>query len=173
MNETIGIVGLGLIGGSMARAYKLAGWSVLGADLDQTTLGYAVIANIINRPLDDTNISKCDVLMLALYPQATITWLQNNASKIPSTCTVIDLCGTKKSVCEAGFALAKEHGFLFVGGHPMAGTQFSGIKYSRSNLFKGAPMVIVPPVYDDIALLDRIKKLLAPAGFGQISVTTA
>ncbi len=173
MNKTVGIVGLGLIGGSMARAYKLAGWSVLGADRDQTTLGYACIANIINRPLDNSNISKCDLLFIALYPQASIRWLQENAAKISATCTVIDLCGTKQSICEVGFALAKEHGFLFVGGHPMAGTQFSGIKYSRSNLFKGAPMVLVPPVFDDIALLDKIKKMLSPAGFGQISVTTA
>lgn len=173
MNKTVGIVGLGLIGGSMARAYKLAGWSVLGADRDQTTLGYACIANIINRPLDNTNLSKCDLLFIALYPQASIRWLQENAAKISATCTVIDLCGTKQSICEVGFALAKEHGFLFVGGHPMAGTQFSGIKYSRSNLFKGAPMVLVPPVFDDIALLDKIKKMLSPAGFGQISVTTA
>ena len=55
----------------------------------------------------------------------------------------------------------------------MAGTQYSGIKYSKATLFKGAPMVIVPPFFDDIAFLDKIKSLLAPAGFGKITVTTA
>ena len=69
--------------------------------------------------------------------------------------------------------LAEEHGFLFVGGHPMAGTHFSGFKYSRATLFKGAPMVLVPPVFDDMQLIDRVCKLLAPPAFGQFSVTTA
>jgi prephenate dehydrogenase len=55
----------------------------------------------------------------------------------------------------------------------MAGTQFSGFKHSRSDLFQGAPMVLVPPRFDDIDLLDRAKELLAPCGFGSFSVTTA
>ena len=55
----------------------------------------------------------------------------------------------------------------------MAGTQFSGFKYSRANLFNGAPMVLVPPRFDDMDLLDKIKSALAPCGFGSFSVTTA
>ncbi len=84
----------------------------------------------------------------------------------------MDLCGTKESICRTGFALAKQYGYTFVGAHPMAGAQFSGIKYSRSNLFNGAPMIIVPKNRDDIALLDRARQALAPAGFSKISVTT-
>ena len=55
----------------------------------------------------------------------------------------------------------------------MAGSQFSGFKYSRANLYHGAPMVLVPPRFDDIELLQRVKDLLAPCGFGMFSVTTA
>ena len=55
----------------------------------------------------------------------------------------------------------------------MAGTQFSGFKYAKETLFKGAPMVIVPPVYDNIELLEKVKELLEPAGFRKITVTTA
>ena len=55
----------------------------------------------------------------------------------------------------------------------MAGSQYSGFKYSRANLFEGQPMVLVPPVFDDILLLDRVKKMLAPCRFGHFSVTTA
>ena len=55
----------------------------------------------------------------------------------------------------------------------MAGTHFSGFKYSQPDLFDGAPMVLVPPTFDDIRLLDRAKKLLSPVGFGHISITTA
>lgn len=173
MNKTVGIIGLGLIGGSMARAYKSAEWQVLGSDCNITTLGYAKLAGIIDNELNFESIGSCDLLFIALYPQASEIWLRENAPLISKDCFVIDLCGTKQRICEAGFALADEFGFTFIGGHPMAGTQFSGIKYSRSNLFRGAPMVIVPPVFDDIALLDKTKELLSPAGFGSISVTTA
>ena len=86
---------------------------------------------------------------------------------------VMDLCGTKRVVCEACFPLAKEFGFTFVGGHPMAGTHNSGFKYAKANLFKGAPMVLVPAEGYDMQLLAKCKQLLAPAGFGKLSVTTA
>ena len=92
---------------------------------------------------------------------------------LPPQAVVIDCCGTKSEICRVGFRLAEEYGFTFVGGHPMAGTQYSGLKHSRATLFKGASMVIVPPVYDDIDFLQRVKDLLAPAQFGRITVTTA
>lgn len=169
----VGVVGLGLIGGSMARAYKQADHTVYAFDLDVRTMGYAMLANIIDGALTDKELPAIELLFIALYPAASEEYLKQNAQLIPTNCTVIDLCGTKRRICDTGFELAKQYGFTFIGGHPMAGTQYSGIKYSRSNLFKGAPMVIVPPVYDDILLLEHIKKLLAPAGFGSISVTTA
>lgn len=84
----------------------------------------------------------------------------------------MDTCGTKRAVCAAGFALAEAHGFTFVGGHPMAGTQFSGIKYSRAELFKGASMILVPPHLDDMSFLTELKGLFLPLGFGKVTVTT-
>ena len=170
---TVGICGLGLIGGSMAKAYKAAGHTVYGFDANNTTLGYAQVASIIDGVLDDSTIKNCELIFVALYPKASIEYLISVAPLISNNAVVIDLCGTKKQICEVGFNLANQYGFTFVGGHPMAGTHFSGIKYSRDNLFKNAPMVIVPPSYDDIFFLDNIKKLLAPAGFSKISVTTA
>ena len=170
---TVGVCGLGLIGGSMAKAYKEAGHTVLGFDKNEATLGYAALAGITDGVLSCDTIPSCDLIFIALYPMASVKYLEEIAPIISSNTVVIDLCGTKAKICECGFALAERYGFTFVGGHPMAGTQYSGIKYSRANLFKNAPMVLVPPVYDDISFLDRIKQLLAPAGFGKISVTTA
>lgn len=170
---TVGVVGLGLIGGSMARAYNAAGNTIYGADTDNATLGYALLSEIADKELNRENISECELLFIAIYPEAAAIYLQENAEYISRDCVVIDLCGTKRKICEKGFSLSEKYGFTYVGGHPMAGTQFSGIKYSRKDLFRGAPMVIVPPRYDDIILLDRIKTLLSPAGFGCISVTTA
>lgn len=170
---TVGICGLGLIGGSMAKAYKEAGHSVYAFDSDASTLGFASLSEIIDAELTEESLRDCELILIALYPTAAIAYLKQIAPLVSKNTVVIDLCGTKKSICECGFALAEKYGFAFVGGHPMAGKQYSGIKHSRANLFRNAPMVLVPPVFDDIAFLDRIKELLAPAGFGRLSVTTA
>lgn len=170
---TVGIVGLGLIGGSLAKAYKKAGWRVLAQDIDPQVLGIAKVAGAVDQDLDRESLAACDLLLLAIYPQATVAYLQQMAPAIPEGCLVIDCCGTKRAVCEAGFALAREHGFTFAGGHPMAGTQHSGFAHSSEDLFQGAPMVIVPEAYDDIRLYTRIQQALAPAGFRAISVSTA
>ena len=174
--KTVGIVGLGLIGGSMARAYKLYSDSdcqVLGMDRDKATLDVAMLTGAVDRPLTVDNIGACELLLIALFPGATVDFLQENASRISPDALVIDLCGIKQMVCEACFPLAKQYGFTYIGGHPMAGTHKSGFSASRAELFRGAPMVLVPPRFDDIALLERAKRALAPAGFGHLSVTTA
>ena len=171
---TIGICGLGLIGGSMAKAYRTYGdITVYGYDNDSTTLGFAQLSGAISGVLDESTIPECDLIYIALYPNAAMDYLQEIAPIVPKDTLVMDLCGVKAPICKAGFALAEQYGFTFVGAHPMAGTQFSGFKYTRANLFRGAPLVIVPREHDDIRLLDRVKQLVAPAEFGSISVTTA
>ena len=169
---TVGVVGLGLIGGSFAKAYHAAGERVLAWNRTRSVLDFAMLSGDVDGALDEKNIADCDLILVTLYPQASIEYLERMGPYIGAKPLVIDCCGTKRVVCEAVFPLAEELGFTYVGGHPMAGTQFSGYKYARANLYQGAPMVLVPPVYDDIELLDRAKALLAPAGFGQISFTT-
>ena len=170
---TVGICGLGLIGASMAKAYKEAEHTVLGYDIDVATQGFALLDNIIDEELNEKNIEKCDLIFIALYPKATVEYIYKIAPLVSKSTIIIDLCGIKQSICSHGFSLAQKYGFTFVGGHPMAGKQYSGIKHSRATLFKGAPMVLVPPTFDDIEFLDKIKSLLLPAGFGKLSVTTA
>ena len=170
---TVGILGLGLIGGSLARAYSLAGHSVYAAERDESMLSFAQLSGAVLGALDEKSLPACDMLLLAVDPAGAAAWMQEHAAAIPENALVMDCCGIKQQICDACFPLARQYGFTFVGGHPMAGTQFSGFKYSRADLFQGAPMVLVPPRYDDIALLDRCKQSLAPCGFGSFSVTTA
>lgn len=170
---TVGIVGLGLIGGSMAKAYHEAGHQVLAYDRDTDVTSFAILSGAADAELTAKNLEECQLLLLAVYPQAAADYLTANAERIATDATVLDCCGTKRMICEVGFRVASEQGFLFVGGHPMAGTHFSGFKHSRANLFRNAPMVLVPPVYDDMQLLERVCKLLAAPGFGRFSVTTA
>lgn len=170
---TVGILGLGLIGGSLARAYALAGHTVYAAENDTQIFSFAMLAGAVHGKLNETTITSCDLILLAIYPDGSATWLEENAAYIAPSALVIDCCGTKRAICARCFPIAKAHGFTFVGGHPMAGSHFSGFKYSRATLFTGQPMVLVPPVFDDPELLSRVKKALQPCGFGMFSVTTA
>ena len=175
----IGIVGLGLIGGSMAKAYRSYSdensldFEIYACNRSRSILDFSILSGVINGELNTQTIPLCDIIFVSLYPEASIKYIEDNAALFSKDCVVMDLCGTKQAICKVGFELASQYGFTFIGGHPMAGTHNSGYKYSKATMFKGAPMVIVPPIFDDITLLDRIKKLLLPAGFGKFSVTNA
>lgn len=179
---SVGIVGLGLIGGSFARAYRSLGATVYALDTNRDTMDASMIETV-EAPLDDASIPSCDLIILAAYPEACIEWLEEHAEKLgrisdPDTSRgpiVIDTAGVKEAVCARAFELARVNGFAFVGTHPMAGTQFSGFAHARADLFRGAPMVLVPPETDDarrLTLLDRVHTLLALVGFGSFSVTS-
>ncbi|MBR5786366.1 MAG: prephenate dehydrogenase, partial [Clostridia bacterium] len=170
---TVGIVGLGLIGGSLAKAYKKAEHTVYSYDIDNKMLDFAMLSGVVDDFLTFDNISKCDLILLCVYPDAAVKYLYDAATYLSHNTFVIDCCGIKENVCEKCFSLASKHSFTFVGGHPMAGTQYSGFKYSKATLFKGAYMVLVPPTFDDIAFLEKVKELLAPAQFGHFSVISA
>lgn len=170
----MGIIGLGLIGGSMAKAYRRdPRWEVYGANRSRAIVDFAILAQALDGELMDEILPTLDLLFLASYPQGVIDQLRAVAPKLSKNCMVVDLSGIKEKVCAACFPIAEAYGFTFVGGHPMAGTHNSGFKYSRADMFDGAPMVIVPPAFDDIELFARIKQLLEPARFGRISAITA
>ena len=170
---TVGIVGLGLIGGSFAKAYHAAGHTVLAFDTDRSTYDFAVLSGTVNGPLTDETLSTCDLILIAVIPSAAVGYLKQHGAHIGKKPIVIDCCGTKRVVCTACFPLAKQFGFTYLGGHPMAGTHNSGFKYATATMFHNAPMVLVPANHNDIELLSRVKELLAPAGFSRFSVTTA
>lgn len=169
----VGILGLGLIGGSLARAYSKCGHTVYAAETNERMLEFAQLAGAVSSRLDQDSLPCCDLILLAIYAEGSCLWLEENASFIRQGCLVIDCCGIKKEVCSRCFPVADSYGFTFVGGHPMAGSHYSGFKYSRSNLFQGAPMVLVPPRFDDPELLQRVQEALEPCRFGSFSVTTA
>ena len=97
--QIIGVVGLGLIGGSMCKALIKSGHIVVGMDADKTTEDYAKLAGIIDDKLTDERVGKCDYIFIALYPQATVDYLRAHASQIKPGAVVMDLCGVKRAVC--------------------------------------------------------------------------
>ena len=169
----VGILGLGLIGGSLARAYAKSGHAVYAYDQNSEILDFAQVADVVTAPLLPSNINNCDLILLAVNTEGCINWLNINAVHISKATLVIDCCGIKQTICQHCFSLADQFGFTFIGGHPMAGSHNAGFKYSRSNLFQGAPMVLVPQRFDDPMLFERAKKALAPCKFGSFTITTA
>lgn len=169
----IGVAGLGLIGGSMCKALIKAGHVVVGMDKDSVTEDYARLAGIIDDKLTPARMSECDYIFVALYPQAAVEFIRDNASLIKPGAVVMDLCGVKRAVCQPCFDIAREHGFTYIGGHPMAGTQFSGIKYARDDMFQNATMVMVTREDEDIFVLGGVRELLRDAGFKAVTLTTA
>lgn len=169
----IGIVGLGLIGGSFAKALTASGKHVVYAyDIDKTILNYAIMTGDVKHKLTDDTIGECDMMIISLYPTATLEFIETKAQFFRPGTIVIDTAGTKRSITSSAFALAERFGFFFVGGHPMAGTQFSGFKHARATLFNNAVMVVTPKKNEDLHVLDRVKQVMLDCGFAKLNVTT-
>ena len=171
--QTIGVIGLGLIGASMCKALGAQGHRILGMDTDEHVQKYALLTGTVSAELEDSSLEECDFLFLAVYPGAAVETLRRIAPMIRKDAIVCDLCGVKRAVCGPCFALAGEYGFTFVGGHPMAGKQFSGIKYADENLYRGATMILVPERQEDLFQISRLSDLLRGTGFRSVTVTTA
>ncbi|MGM9567541.1 MAG: prephenate dehydrogenase [Clostridia bacterium] len=169
----IGIIGLGLIGGSLAKSIKAqTAHSVVGIDLNNETMTLARLCGAIDGVLDKDTVSGCDLLFLALSPQAAIDWVKDNASEISKTATIIDMCGVKRVVCKELSAVAEENGFAYIGGHPMAGKERGGFVNSSDDLFVGASMILTPDEKTDIATLEQLKAFFTDLGFSNITFTT-
>ena len=167
----IGVIGLGLIGGSMAKAIKThTEHTVFGFDKDPSVVLRAKLVEAIDDDLKD--LKDCDMLILALYPHHTIEFLKERGSEIPAGTLVIDCCGVKEKVCAVGNELAKEIGFTYIGGHPMAGIERSGFAFSTGKLFEGASMILTPSTDIDIESLTAAKQFFLSLGFGSIKIAT-
>ena len=141
----IGIVGLGLIGGSLAKAISQnTDHTVYGADISDTVVKKAVLVDAIEQPLTEELLPQCDITIVALYPQATIEYVKTHADSFKKGSIVLDCGGVKGIVCDALMPLADEKDFIFIGGHPMAGLEHSGFQYAKKSLFNNASMIYTP-----------------------------
>lgn len=165
----IGIIGLGLIGGSMAQAIKHGTEHTLwGLDTNDDTMQKALLCGAVDARLSDEMLAECDLLLLALTPQVLVREAARVAPLLGRGTVVVDLCGVKRSIYDTIAPLARQHGFLYVGGHPMAGRECSGFDNAGASLFKGASMILTPDETTDIQTLSMLKELFLAAGFGEI-----
>jgi prephenate dehydrogenase len=169
---TIGIIGLGLIGGSIAKALKhKTGHRVLGTDIQKSVLCKARMMGAIDEELSLENAGACDMLFIALYPASTLQALAEYAPHLKPGTVVLDTCGVKQVVCPSAEAEAKTHGLLFIGAHPMAGRECEGFEAALVDLFDGASMILTPHEVP-LETLAQVKQLCLDMGFGRVVLTT-
>ena len=169
----IAIVGLGLIGGSIAKAIKYnTDNTVYGYDIDRGVLLKAKLLGAVDEELTSDILPTCDMVILGLYPNDTLEFVRTHADKIKKGAIVMDSCGVKRVVCEPLWKVASENGFMFIGAHPMAGLHFSGFEYSDVDMFSEASMIIIPSKDVKIEDLEAVKSLYLKLGFTNIQIST-
>lgn len=166
----VGIVGLGLMGGSMAKSIKArTSHTVYGIDLDQETMMLARMCGAIDGPLNGETLPQCDLVLVAIRPQAAVDWVKAHAPQISRSAILVDLCWVKRVVVEQIAPVAEEHGFAYIGGHPMAGRERGGFTSSTDDLYVGASMILTPDKRTDMKLLETLQTFFLDVGFAKLT----
>lgn len=168
-----GIVGLGLIGGSLAKSIKFhSDHTVLGCDISETALLQARMFGAVDGELTEENLHQCDVVLAALYPRSAVDWLLSHRDQFKPGALVVDCCGVKRFVCDRLFPAFQGAAFTFMGGHPMAGRERSGFSYAQDDLFENASMILCPMPGTDVETVRRAKEIFLSIGFGRVRFST-
>ncbi len=169
----VGVVGLGLIGGSLAKAVKKkTDHEVIGWDISQTVRYSALLMEAVDGFMEEGSPKDCDLVLIALYPQMTVDYIKAHAKEFKKGAIVADCTGVKRVVCRQVENVAKENGFDFVGAHPMAGVERSGFTYSSEDMFNGATMIVTPYTGTDIGMMNALSLFFKKLGFARLQVAT-
>lgn len=169
----VAIVGLGLIGGSMAKSIKnRTAHTVWGVDLNSETMTMARMCGAIDAPLTEENLPQADLVLVAIRPGAAIEWVRQHADRIAKSAILVDLCGVKRTVVAAIAPIAEQYGFAYIGGHPMAGRERGGFTASTEDLYVGASMILTPDKRTDMRLLETLKAFFLDLGFAGLTFST-
>lgn len=174
MFQTVLIVGLGLMGGSMAATLKArTDCRVLGWNRTRETAERARANGMIDAVASEALFGEADLVLIGLYPKATVDFLLQNMPRMKKGCVVVDMVGVKRFLVDSLEQAALDAGVHFVGGHPMAGREFSGLDYAVPTLFDGASMIFVPTKSSDERVLTALEAFFRSLGFGQTVRCTA
>ena len=169
----IGIIGLGLMGGSFGRLAVKRGHTVYGFDLDDSVMLKAELMSAFTAPLTEKTAGECDILVAAVNPRSFGKAVKPFLPLMKKGALITDFCGVKRFIVDEMKKTAADFPELwFIGGHPMAGREFSGIEHSSVTLFEKASMILVP-VKADIFTLDRLKEFYLSLGFSRVVITDA
>ena len=170
-NPQIGIIGLGLIGGSCAKAFKQnTSFSVLGYDTGKDVIKKAVFSGAADGEIK--SLSQCDIIISALYPKATADFIESRCGEIKKGAVVTDFCGIKRYVANRIEPIAKKCGFCYIGAHPMAGIERFGFENSQPDLFEGASLIMTPSEDVPNEAVNYLWSVLKRLGFAHLELTT-
>ncbi|MDD2956269.1 MAG: prephenate dehydrogenase [Oscillospiraceae bacterium] len=165
--ETIGIVGMGLIGGSLAMTIKNRTKSrVLVWDRDGQAVEKALAAGAADAAGE--SLEECGLLFLALYPQAAVDYLEKHIEQLRPGTVVTDLCGVKRYVSERLGGLCRRQGVHFISAHPMAGRETSGFDSALPTLYQGASVIFALDGGEDAAEVSALENFFRRLGFGRV-----
>ena len=169
----IAIVGLGLIGGSLAKAIKKnTDDTVYGIDISGTTVASALSEEAIDYPIETERLNICDIVIVALHPNETIDFILSNKQNFKKGGIVIDCCGVKETIVNAVEQPLADEGVRFLGCHPMAGREFSGFAYSLDNLFEKASFIMTPTDNTPISAVKEVSAFAYKIGFAKCVVSS-
>ena len=151
---TVGIRGMGLIGGSFEKAFRVAGHEVLNL-----------------KDASSAEIGRCSLVIVCLPPLMVAPWILEHADDFAADALVTDAAGVKGVVCPQVESVAKTAKWTYVGGHPMAGRERSGYANSDANLYRGASMIFAPFAFTPSAAVEKLKAIFAEIGFARFVVT--
>lgn len=169
----IAVVGLGLIGGSICKALKANTFHhIMGIDTDKETIEKALAAGAIDEEINVEKLSEANLTIVALYPMAIVDFVKQNADKFKKGSIVMDICGIKSYIVNNCTPVLDEKGVIFIGTHPMAGTEHSGFDYADGDLFRKASFIITPSENTPQIAIDLVSTLGACMNFGQVVIAT-
>lgn len=169
----IAVIGLGLIGGSICKALKANTFHhIMGMDTDKETIKKALECGAIDEEIDESRLGEANLTVVALYPIPTVEVIKKNADNFRKGSIVVDVCGVKSYVVNACTPVLDERGVIFIGTHPMAGTENSGFDYATADLFAKASYILTPTETTPQIAVDLVSTLGACMGFGQVVIAT-
>lgn len=169
---TVTVVGLGLIGASLAKAIKQrTDNTVIGIDINGEVTNKALLEGTIDKIGSAEDLRNTDLTIVSLYPAAAADFVKSNADKFKKGSVVTDTCGIKEKICDELVDFSHENGFEFIGAHPMAGKEKFGYDFSEATLFDNAYMILTP-VDADENNVDMLRELSQKIGFKGVTVST-
>ncbi len=170
------IVGLGLLGGSYAKALKAKGYKVFAITKEQSSIDYAMENGIIDggtTEVDAELIARCKLIIFALYPKIFVQWIKDYKHLLSDGTLITDVTGVKSVIVDEVQKLLSLQKVEFIAAHPMAGREASGIEYSDAEIFKQANYIVVPTEKNSDEAIELCKELGRELGFARISELSA
>ncbi len=171
--KKIVIIGLGLMGGSMAKTLKKTKkYKIVGFDISANTLSLAHKGGFIDEIWNGKDKLDSDITVVALSPSRTIEFINKNIHLLKEGSILTDICGVKKSICTFAESKAEKYKVNYVGGHPMAGRELSGFANSVENLFINRSYIFTKTHKTDENALQQLSQIAYDLGCSDITITT-